>query len=66
MIVVTGAAGFVGFHVARRLIELGREVVGFDNFNAFYTSRLKRDRLASLAGRPGWRGVPDDPQGDRA
>lgn len=60
MIVVTGAAGFVGFHVARRLLELGREVVGLDNVNAYYATRLKRDRLAELSGRSGWRFVEGD------
>jgi len=60
MIVVTGAAGFVGYHVSRRLLELGEEVVGFDNLNAYYTPRLKRDRLAALAGLPGWRFVEGD------
>lgn len=60
MIVVTGVAGFVGFHVARRLLELGREVVGLDNVNAYYTTDLKRGRLAELAGKPGWRFVEGD------
>ena len=60
MIVVTGAAGFIGFHVARRLLELGEEVAGFDNLNTYYPVRLKRDRLAELAGRPGWGFVEGD------
>lgn len=60
MIVVTGAAGFVGFHVSRRLLELGEQVVGFDNLNAYYTPRLKYDRLAVLSGMPGWRFVEGD------
>jgi UDP-glucuronate 4-epimerase len=60
MILVTGAAGFIGFHVARRLLAAGSEVVGFDNLNDYYTPRLKHDRLAELADRPGWRFVHGD------
>jgi UDP-glucuronate 4-epimerase len=45
---VTGAAGFVGYHVARRLLERGERVVGIDNLNAYYDPRLKLDRLAEL------------------
>jgi len=47
-IIVTGAAGFIGFHVARALLERGEEVVGIDNLNDYYDPRLKRDRLAAL------------------
>ncbi|HET9902489.1 MAG TPA: NAD-dependent epimerase [Xanthobacteraceae bacterium] len=45
---VTGAAGFIGFHVARRLTEMGRRVVGADVVNDYYSVRLKEDRLAVL------------------
>ena len=48
-ILVTGAAGFIGFHVARSLLEGGRDVVGIDNLNAYYDPRLKEARLAELA-----------------
>ena len=48
-ILVTGAAGFIGFHVARRLLEDGRNVVGIDNLNAYYDPKLKEARLAELA-----------------
>jgi UDP-glucuronate 4-epimerase len=48
-ILVTGAAGFIGFHVARRLVEQGRAVVGVDNLNAYYDPALKEARLAELA-----------------
>jgi UDP-glucuronate 4-epimerase len=48
-ILVTGAAGFIGFHVARKLLEEGRDVVGIDNLNAYYDPQLKEARLAALA-----------------
>ena len=49
MILVTGAAGFIGYHVARRLLERGDEVVGLDNLNQYYEPALKEARLAQLA-----------------
>lgn len=45
-ILITGTAGFIGFHLARRLLEAGDEVVGVDNVNDYYDVRLKADRLA--------------------
>jgi UDP-glucuronate 4-epimerase len=48
-ILVTGAAGFIGFHVARRLLGDGRPVIGLDNLNAYYDPALKQARLAELA-----------------
>lgn len=48
-ILVTGVAGFIGMHTARRLLERGEEVVGIDNLNDYYDVRLKRDRLAQLS-----------------
>ncbi len=45
---VTGAAGFIGFHVARRLLESGRPVIGLDNVNSYYDPKLKEARLAEL------------------
>src|SRR5258708_1087666 len=47
-ILVTGAAGFIGFHVSRRLLSRGDEVVGLDNLNSYYDVRLKEPRLAPL------------------
>lgn len=52
---VTGAAGFIGFHVAKRLLEQGRTVVGLDNLNAYYDPALKRARLAQLLPFPQFR-----------
>jgi UDP-glucuronate 4-epimerase len=48
-ILVTGAAGFIGYHVARRLAADGRPVIGLDNLNAYYDPALKQARLAELA-----------------
>ena len=48
-ILVTGAAGFIGFHVARRLLADGWRVVGLDNLNAYYDPKLKEARIAQLA-----------------
>jgi len=48
-ILVTGAAGFIGFHVTRRLLSLGRRVVGVDSMTAYYDPALKEARLAELA-----------------
>jgi UDP-glucuronate 4-epimerase len=47
-ILVTGIAGFIGFHVAKKLLEQGYEVFGFDNINDYYDVNLKYDRLQEL------------------
>ena len=47
-VLVTGAAGFIGFHTARALLARGDEVVGLDNLNPYYDPKLKTDRLAIL------------------
>jgi UDP-glucuronate 4-epimerase len=51
-VLVTGAAGFIGYHLARRLLDNGIDVVGLDNMNPYYSVKLKEDRLAQLAGHP--------------
>jgi UDP-glucuronate 4-epimerase len=51
-ILVTGAAGFIGFHVARQLLAEGRPVVGLDNLNNYYDPALKQARLELLRGDP--------------
>ena len=53
-IIVTGAAGFIGFHVARMLLDRGTPVVGVDNLNAYYDPALKEARLALLSASPGF------------
>lgn len=47
-ILITGAAGFIGYHVARRYLDAGRRVVGIDNLNTYYDPSLKRARLVEL------------------
>lgn len=51
-ILVTGAAGFIGFHVAQRLLQMGRRVVGLDNLNSYYDPSLKQARLNILRNDP--------------
>jgi UDP-glucuronate 4-epimerase len=51
-ILITGAAGFIGFHVARRLLAEGRQVLGLDNLNNYYDPALKGARLDVLLGHP--------------
>jgi UDP-glucuronate 4-epimerase len=51
---VTGAAGFIGYHTAERLLARGDEVVGLDNLNPYYDVRLKEARLARLEEHPGF------------
>ena len=53
-ILVTGAAGFIGFHTAAALLDRGGQVVGLDNLNDYYDVALKRARLAQLEGRNGF------------
>lgn len=57
---VTGAAGFIGYHVAERLLQRGDEVVGLDNLNPYYDPALKEARLERLRHHPGFRFVKLD------
>ncbi len=56
-VLITGCAGFIGMHVAQRLLVRGDEVVGIDNLNDYYDVRLKEARLAQLASQPKFRFV---------
>ena len=51
-VLVTGAAGFIGFHVAQRLLTQGGAVVALDNLSSYYDPELKKARLAELAAYP--------------
>jgi UDP-glucuronate 4-epimerase len=53
-VLVTGAAGFIGYHTAAALLDRGDEVVGIDNLNSYYDVTLKEARLANLSGRNGF------------
>jgi UDP-glucuronate 4-epimerase len=59
-VVVTGAAGFIGSHLAEGLVAAGHEVVGIDAFTPYYAPEEKRANLAELAGHPGFQLVEGD------
>ena len=54
-ILVTGAAGFIGFHTAKQLLERGDTVVGLDNFNDYYDVDLKNARAAIIGAYPNFK-----------
>lgn len=59
-ILVTGAAGFIGFHLCKKLIERGDDVTGIDNINNYYDVNLKLNRLKQLEGRKNFRFIKMD------
>ena len=59
-VLITGAAGFIGYHLALKFLDRGRPVVGFDNLNDYYDVGLKTARLAGLEGRAGFSFVRGD------
>jgi UDP-glucuronate 4-epimerase len=65
-VLVTGAAGFIGFHLANRLLDRGDAVVGLDNLNAYYDVKLKEARLERLKARKGFDFVHADLADDAA
>ena len=50
-ILITGAGGFIGFHLCKRLIERGDEIFGIDNMSDYYDAKLKTDRLKQIENR---------------
>jgi len=59
-VLVTGAAGFIGFHLSKQLLEQGNTVIGLDNLNDYYDVSLKEDRLAQLKPFPNFKFYPLD------
>ena len=60
-ILVTGSAGFIGFHLIGQLLAAGHSVVGYDNLDGFYPAEVKRRRLEQLAAAgDGYLGVTGD------
>lgn len=59
-VLVTGAAGFIGFHLCKRFLAEGCQVTGIDNLNDYYSVQLKKDRLALLEGKPSFEFIKID------
>ena len=62
-ILITGAAGFIGAFLCKRLLRGGYDIVGIDNVNGYYDPGIKLDRLRMLAGVAGGERAEADPQG---
>ena len=59
-VLVTGAAGFIGYHVCRKLLARGEQVIGIDNLNSYYTVALKESRVADLKPHAGFTFLKQD------
>ena len=59
-VLVTGAAGFIGFHLSKTLLEQGISVIGFDNLNPYYDVHLKHRRIERLKPYKGYINAPID------
>ena len=59
-LIVTGAAGFIGFHLTKKHLEQGEQVIGIDNLNDYYDVRLKQARLRQLRAYPNFQFYPQD------
>ena len=53
-VLITGAAGFIGYHLAKRLLKNNYRVIGYDNMNNYYSVELKEDRIRDLARNEGF------------
>ena len=54
-ILITGSAGFIGFHISLKMLEAGWTVIGLDNMNDYYDVKLKQDRLSLLVQYPSFK-----------
>jgi len=59
-ILLTGSAGFIGSHAVEKLLDMGHQVIGFDNFDSFYDPDIKRDNIREAQKHPGFMGVVGD------
>ena len=59
-IIITGSAGFIGFHTAKRLIKSGEQVIGLDNFSNYYDTSLKEARWKMLEESSNFTGIRSD------
>ena len=66
VVLVTGAAGFIGYHLCNQLLDVGKTVVGFDNINDYYDPNLKLARLKNLKGKLGFSFVYGDLTDEKA